>query len=109
MNDNNPETPCISQNAVTAYPDCLEIVLGGWGNVKSTIRQNHLELAVTEAATLDLGEFTEVMVDFSDPGMGKVYVDGILWLGLPEWTQYVSRVAKMGISTGWGHDGVWLV
>jgi len=91
---------------------CIEIVLGGWVNSKSFIRDcpQCSDLVVKGGSPLgtpiDYGTITTFMIDYNNSDL-KVYCDGSLFMTLENYNNYLSDVISMGVSTGWGSTGTW--
>ena len=102
------ENISLAKNPFTSYQSCLEIVLGGWGNTKSVIRQRRKILSVKMGSVLDEQKFVNLVLDFSGQN-GNIYKNGEILLELKNWKNYLTKVDSIGISTGWGIRGDWTV
>ncbi|XP_063442458.1 uncharacterized protein LOC134722762 [Mytilus trossulus] len=97
MSSNNPNDPL------------YEIVLGGWGNTQSVIRdrkQGASQLAVYRGRVLDSNEFRTFTIKWSN---ARIRVEDESGKKLMEWTDTTNpyTIRNIGICTGWGSTGIW--
>ncbi|XP_076109301.1 uncharacterized protein LOC143078283 isoform X1 [Mytilus galloprovincialis] len=96
MSSNNPNDPL------------YEIVLGGWGNTQSVIRDRKQggQLAVYRGRVLNSHEFRTFTIKWSN---ARIRVEDESGKKLMEWTDTTNpyTIRNIGISTGWGSTGIW--
>ncbi|XP_071174075.1 uncharacterized protein [Mytilus edulis] len=97
MSSNNPNDPL------------YEIVLGGWGNTQSAIRdrkQGASQLAVYRGRVLNSNEFRKFTIKWSN---ARIRVEDESGKKLMEWTDTTNpyTIRNIGICTGWGSTGIW--
>ncbi|VDI67056.1 Hypothetical predicted protein [Mytilus galloprovincialis] len=96
MSSNNPNDPL------------YEIVLGGWGNTQSAIRDRKQggQLAVYRGRVLNSNEFRTFTIKWSN---ARIRVEDESGKKLMEWTDTTNpyKIRNIGISTGWGSTGIW--
>lgn len=96
MSSNNPNDPL------------YEIVLGGWYNTQSVIRDRKQggHLAVYRGRVLNSNEFRTFTIKWSN---ARIRVEDESGKKLMEWTDTTNpyTIRNIGISTGWGSTGIW--
>lgn len=107
---NNDAHLCLTTGACESEP-MYEIFIGGWGNSKSVIRKNRTKPDVAEIPTpgiLNGGEFRGFWIRWNNGtiaiGREREAEPFLSWTD----SEYVP-IAYVGICTGWGSTGSWII
>ncbi|XP_052062057.1 uncharacterized protein LOC127702080 isoform X2 [Mytilus californianus] len=104
--DNDAHIALMSSN--NENDPLYEIVLGGWGNTQSVIRDRKQggHLALHRGRVLNSNEYRTFTIKWNN---GRIRVENELKKKLMEWTDTTNpyKIRNVGVSTGWGSTGYW--
>lgn len=106
---NDAHIALLSENGETG--PMFEVFIGGWGNTKSVIRKNKTKPDVMETMTPNIlhpGEFRGFWIRWNDSVI-TVGKEGETSAFLAWEDENIVRVNYVGICTGWGAAGTWLI
>lgn len=90
----------------------VEVFIGGWSNSKSVIRRNRTKPEKSEVDTpdaLNAGEFRGFWIRWSNDGVYTVGREGEVAAFLSWQDPEPFLISHVGICTGWGATGSWII